>query len=133
MTLLAVTVFGVPAKGSILALAASSILFVMFSTGFGLFCSTFTQSQVASIFITMMGTMIPAIEFAGMINPVSSLEGVGAFIGRIHPAAHFLTISRGVFNKGLGFADLHASIWPLMLAAPMIVGLSVALLKKQEK
>jgi ribosome-dependent ATPase len=76
--------------------------------------------------------MIPAIQFAGMLNPVSSLEGTGAFIGRIYPASHFLTISRGVFSKGLGFASLHASFWPLLVAVPVIIGLSIALLRKQE-
>jgi ribosome-dependent ATPase len=132
MTLLAVTVFGVPVKGSFLALTAGALLFVIFSTGFGLFASTFTRSQIAAMFVTIIGTMIPAIQFAGMLNPVSSLEGFGAFIGRIYPASHFLTISRGVFNKALDFASLHASFWPLLLAVPVILGLSIVLLKKQE-
>ena len=132
LTLLAVTVFGVPVKGSLLALAAGALLFVMFSTGFGLFASTFTRSQIAAMFVAMIGTMIPAIQFAGMLNPVSSLEGLGYVIGRVYPASHFLTISRGVFNKGLGFSGLHDAFWPLALAVPVIIGLSIILLKKQE-
>jgi len=132
MTLLAVTVFDVPIKGSFLTLAAAAVLFVIFSTGFGLFASTFMRSQIAAMIVTMIGTMIPAIQFAGLLNPVSSLEGFGAFIGRIYPASHFLTISRGVFNKALGFSSLHTSFWPLLLAVPVILGLSIVLLKKQE-
>ena len=132
LTLLAVTVFGVPVKGSLLTLTAGALLFVIFSTGFGLFASTFTRSQIAAMFVAMIGTMIPAIQFAGMLNPVSSLEGLGYVIGRIYPASHFLTISRGVFNKALGFSALHASFWPLALAVPVILGLSIILLKKQE-
>jgi ribosome-dependent ATPase len=132
LTLLAVTVFDVPVKGSFLTLAAAALLFVIFSTGFGLLASTFTRSQIAALFVTIIGTMIPAIQFAGMLNPVSSLEGVGAFIGRIYPASYFLAISRGVFSKALGFAGLSASFWPLALSVPVILGLSIALLKKQE-
>ncbi len=132
MTLLAVTVFDVPVKGSFLTLAGGALLFVMFSTGFGLFASTFTRSQIAAMFVAMIGTMIPAIQFAGMLNPVSSLEGFGAVIGRIYPASHMLTISRGVFNKALGLSNLHGSFWPLLLAVPVILGLSIVLLKKQE-
>jgi ribosome-dependent ATPase len=132
LTLLAATVFGVPVKGSFLALAVAALLFVMFSTGFGLFASTFTRSQIAALFVTIIGTMIPAIQFAGMLNPVSSLEGFGSFIGHIYPASHFLTISRGVFSKALGFSGLAASFWPLLLSVPVILGLSIALLKKQE-
>ena len=132
MTVLAVTVFGVPVKGNFLALAAGALLFVAFSTGFGLLCSTFTRSQVAAIFMAMIGTLIPAIQFSGVINPVSSLGGFGAFIGRVYPATYFVNISRGVFNKALGFAGLHNSFWLLLAAAPVVVGLSIVLLKKQE-
>ena len=133
LTLQSVVLFDVPVKGSFPTLAAAALLFVIFSTGFGLFTSTFTRSQIAAMFAAMIGTMIPAIQFAGMLNPVSSLEGIGAVIGYLYPASHFLTISRGVFGKALGFSSLHASFWPLLLAVPVIMGLSVALLKKQEK
>ena len=132
MTLLSVTLFGVPVKGSFLALAAGALFFVTFATGFGLFCSTFTRSQIAAIFVTMIGTLIPVIQFSGMLNPVSSLDGLGEFVGHVYPATYFLNISRGVFSKALGFTSLQASFWPLLVAVPVIVGLSIALLKKQE-
>lgn len=132
LTLLAVTVFGVPVKGSFLTLTAAALIFVVCSTGFGLLASTFTNSQIAALFVTMIGTIIPCVQFAGLLNPVSSLEGIGALVGRIYPATHFLTISRGVFNKALDFGSLGNAFWPLLLAAPVILGLSVVLLKKQE-
>jgi ribosome-dependent ATPase len=133
MSLLAVTLFGVPVKGSFMTLLLATLIYVSFSTGFGLFASTFTRSQIAAMFFAMIGSMLPAIQFAGMINPVSSLEGVGRLIGEIYPASHYITISRGVFNKALGMADLRASFAPMVLAAVVIIGLSIAMLKKQEK
>ncbi|CAG0997384.1 Ribosome-associated ATPase [Methylophilaceae bacterium] len=133
MTLLAVTLFDVPIKGSFATLSLATLIFVIFSTGMGLFASTFTRSQIAAMFFTMIGTMLPAIQFSGMINPVSTLEGAGRLIGEIYPATHLLTISRGVFNKALDLQDLYASFMPLLLAVPVILGLSIALLKKQER
>src|SRR5450830_1078575 len=132
MTLLAVTAFDVPIKGSLLTLAAATFIFNICATGIGLFASTFTRSQIAALFVTMIGTMIPAIQFSGLLNPVSSMEGTGKFIGLIYPATHMLNISRGIFNKALGFSDLHASFLPLLIAIPVILGITVALLKKQE-
>jgi ribosome-dependent ATPase len=129
---LAVTVFGVPIKGSFATLTLAALVFVIGSTGFGLLASTFTQSQIAAMFVTMIGTIIPCVQFSGLLNPVSSLEGLGAWIGRIYPATHFLTISRGVFSKALGLADLTPSFWPLLAAVPVILGLAILLLKKQE-
>jgi len=132
MVLMAVTIFGVPVKGSFVALLAAAVLYTLCATGIGLVASTFTRSQVAALFFTMIGTMIPAVQFAGMIDPVSSLEGPGALIGRIYPASHFLTISRGVFNKALNFDDLHGSFWPLVVAVPVILATAVLMLRKQE-
>ena len=80
----------------------------------------------------MLGTMLPAIQFSGLLNPVSSLEGAGEIIGQIYPASHFLIISRGVFGKALGLSDLVAYFWPMLLAALGIVALSIFLLKKQD-
>ncbi len=133
MTLLAVTVFDVPVTGSFLALVLASLLFCFISTGMGLLASAVTKSQIAAMFFAMVGTMIPTMQFGGMIDPVSSLQGAGRVIGEIYPASHMLTISRGVFNKALGFRDLAASFWPLLLAAPLILGAAILLLKKQER
>jgi ribosome-dependent ATPase len=132
MSALAVTLFGVPMKGSFATLMLGALLFTTFSTGFGLLCSTFTRTQIAAIFVTMIGSIVPCIKFAGLLDPVASLEGIGAFIGRIYPAAHFLTVSRGVFSKALGLSDLVAQFLGMLAAVPVILGLSIALLKKQQ-
>ncbi|WGG52652.1 ribosome-associated ATPase/putative transporter RbbA [Rugamonas sp. DEMB1] len=132
MCLAAVTVFGVPMTGSFAALSVAALIFCVCSTGMGLLASTVTRSQIAAMFFAMLGTMLPAVQFAGLINPVSSLEGGARWFGEIYPASHMFTISRGVFSKALGFADLGASFWPMLLAVPVIMGLAIALLKKQE-
>lgn len=129
---LAVVVFGVPVKGHFPSLLLAALLFNIMSTGVGLLASTVTRSQIAAMFFTMIGTLIPAVQYAGLINPVSSLEGAGRFIGEIFPATYMLIISRGVFSKGLGFADLQAQFWVLLVSIPVVLGAAVALLKKQE-
>ncbi len=133
MCLLIVTLFGVPVKGSFFTLTLASLLFVIFATGMGLLASTVTKSQIASLFLVMIATLIPVMQFAGIINPVSSLEGFGRWFGEIYPATHMINISRGIFNKGLGFDDLHHSIWMLLLAVPVVMFAAIALLKKQER
>ena len=133
LTLLAVTVLGIPFKGSFLTLTAGALLYVGAATAIGLLISTFMRSQIAAIFGTAVLTILPATTLSGMIDPVSSLEGAGRLIGEIYPTTHFLTIARGTFSKALGFADLDGSFLPLALAVPILLGLSVALLKKQER
>ena len=129
---LSVFVFGVQHKGSFLTLTLAALLYVTIATGLGLFISTFIKSQIAAIFGTAIITLIPATQFSGMIDPVASLEGPGRWIGQIYPTSHFLTIARGTFSKALGLGDLWASFIPLLIAVPLVLGLSVWLLKKQE-
>ncbi|NNH89065.1 ribosome-associated ATPase/putative transporter RbbA [Acinetobacter terrae] len=132
MCLIIVVVFDVPIKGSFLTLTLASLLFIIFSTGTGLLASSLTKSQIASMFLVMLGTLIPVMQFAGIINPVSSLEGFGRWFGEIYPATHMVNISRGVFNKALGFEDLHESLWVILLSVPIIMCAAILALKKQE-
>jgi ribosome-dependent ATPase len=132
LTVLAVFVFGVPLKGSFLTLAAAAFLYVISATAIGLVISTFMRSQIAALFGTAILTILPAVQFSGMINPVSSLEGAGALVGKYYPTTHFLTIARGTFSKALGMSDLYSSFVPLLIAVPVLIGLGAALLKKQD-
>ncbi len=132
LTGLAVTLFGVPLKGSFLTLALATLLYVITTTALGLLISTFMKSQIAAIFGTAVLTILPAVQFSGLINPVSSMEGAGALIGQIFPTAPYIIITRGVFSKALGLADLQPSFLPLLIAVPVLIGLSALLLKKQE-
>jgi ribosome-dependent ATPase len=133
LTAFAVYGFRVPFTGSFTTFAAAAFLYVVIATAMGLFLSTFMRSQIAAIFATVLVTMIPAAQYSGMIDPVSSLQGAGAFIGQIYPATYFMTISRGVFSKALGFGDLYAAFVPLLVAIPVLIGLSAAFLRKQAR
>jgi ribosome-dependent ATPase len=132
MCLLSVTLFRVPMTGSFATLALAALIFSICATGMGLLASTVTRSQIAAMFIAILGTLLPAIQFSGLLNPVSSLEGLGRMVGEVYPATYMFVISRGVFSKALGLGDLHAPFWALLMAVPVLMGAAVALLKKQE-
>lgn len=132
LSLMAVTVFQVPMKGSFLALLVGGFLYVICTTSLGFVMSAFTSTQIAAIFGTAIATILPATQFSGLTQPVSALEGTGAFIGRIYPTSHFITICQGVFNKALGFKDLFHPFMALGVSIPILTAISWMLLKKQE-
>ena len=132
LTGLAVTVFGVPLTGSFATLALAALLYVTAATAIGLVFSAFTRSQIAAMFGTAVLTILPAVSFTGLIDPVSSLQGAGRAIGEIYPTTHFLTIARGTFSKALGFADLRGAFLPLALSVPVLIAAAVLFLRKQE-
>lgn len=132
LVITAVWVFDVPLKGSLLALLTGGLLYISCATAMGLLMSTFTRSQMAAVFGTAIVTLIPAIQFSGLIYPVASLEGFGALVGQIYPTSHFLIISRGVFSKALGFTELYSYFIALLITIPVLLALCTSLLKKQE-
>jgi ribosome-dependent ATPase len=94
--------------------------------------SSFARTQIAALFGTAILSIIPATQFAGMLTPVSSLSGAGAFIGKIFPMTYFLRISVGTITKGLGFQDLGMNLVALAAFIPILTLLSVFFLRKQE-
>ncbi|MCX5478190.1 ribosome-associated ATPase/putative transporter RbbA [Kaistia geumhonensis] len=131
MVLLARFVFDVAVKGSFATLAAATLAYVLATTGFGLFVSSFVKSQVAAIFATAIIAIIPAVNFSGLLVPVSSLSGSGRLIGLAFPAAWYQPVSVGVFAKGLGLAELWPNILILIAFGLVFIGASVVALRKQ--
>jgi len=129
----AVLAFGVPVKGSLLTLSLGALLYVACSTGMGLLMSSVLHSQIAAIFGTAIATLVPAIQFSGLLSPVSALQGGAAVIGHVYPTSHFLIISRGVFSKALSLGDLTPYFLALLITIPVLTLFSVLGLRKQER
>lgn len=132
MLLLSYVVFGVPIKGSVSTLLLGTLIYVFATTGFGVLVSTFTKTQVAATFATAVISIIPAVNFSGLMVPVSSLSGGGQLFGMSFPSAWYQQISMGTFSKGLTFAELWQNFIPLTLFAFAFMLVSILLLKKQE-
>lgn len=130
---LAIWLFRVPVKGDFWVLALGAFLYVSATTAIGLLVSTFTRTQIAALAAAAIGTLLPTVQFSGLIDPVTSLEGIGRWIGQCFPTSYFLVVSRGVFTKDLGFDALAGQLAALALFAPILVMGSTALLHKQER
>jgi ribosome-dependent ATPase len=131
--LMAVFLFGVPLKGGFTALAFGTLLYVTAATGYGLVISAFASTQIAALFGTAILTFLSAMQFSGMLTPVSSLSALPAAMGRGFPMTYFLPISVGTFTKGLGLTDLCADFLGLAAFIPALTLLTLLLLRKQER
>ena len=133
MLAMALLVFQVPLKGSFFALLTGALIYVPATTAYGMVISAFARTQIAALFGTAILTVLPATQFAGMMTPVSSLSGVAQIMGRVFPMTYFVPISVGTFTKGLGFADLATTMAQLSIFIPVLTGISLLLLRKQER
>jgi len=129
---LSLALFGVPVKGSLPALLLGVVLYVLATTGFGLLVSSFTRTQVAAIFATAVISIIPSVNFSGLLTPVASLSGSGRLLGLAFPAAWFQQISVGTFTKGLGFPELWQNHLALIGFGILFIGVAAMALTKQE-
>jgi ribosome-dependent ATPase len=133
LTVLAIVVFGVPIKGSFFMLLLCTLLYVTATTGMGMVTSTFTGSQVAAVFVTAIITIVPTIQFSGLLQPVSTLQGNAGRVGAIWPATYYMHSSLGAYTKGLGPHYMIGDILFMCGCIPVLLGISLLGLRKQEK
>lgn len=119
LTILARVLFHVPFRGSGWVLLVSTILFLLTTLGAGLYISTVSQTQQQAMMATFF-FFFPALLLNGFAFPIASMPALVQWITYLNPVRYFMEIVRGVFLKGLGFADL----WPQMLAMA-VLGVSV--------
>jgi ribosome-dependent ATPase len=132
LLLIAIFIFHVPPKGPFLVLLLGTIVYVIATVGFGVLISSFTRTQVAAVFATAILSIVPAVNFSGMLAPVSSLSGGARVIGLSFPSSWYQQVSVGVFAKALGIVDLWRDIAAIALIALVFLAISLALLRKQE-
>jgi ribosome-dependent ATPase len=130
---IALVVFGVPIKGSFLMLMLCTLLYVTVTTGVGMVTSTFTSTQVAAVFITAILTIQPTIQFSGLLQPVSTLEGGAKAIGSVWPTTYYMHSSLGAYTKGLRPGLMMNDVLFLLAAIPVLWAISTMGLRKQER
>ncbi|NLC71986.1 MAG: ribosome-associated ATPase/putative transporter RbbA [Desulfuromonadaceae bacterium] len=133
LVVISLVVFGVPIKGSFLMLTLCTLLYVTATTGIGMVTSTFTSSQVAAVFVTAIVTIIPTIQFSGLLQPVSTLEGNARLVGLIWPTTYYMHSSVGAYTKGIGAALMIQDLVFLVCCIPVLWAVSLIGLRKQEK
>jgi len=132
LTVMTVSVFSVPLKGSGWMLSLCTLLYVTATTAFGLLVASFTRSQVAAVFATAILTMLPTTQFSGLLQPVSTLEGNARVVGTLWPTTYFMHASVGAFTKGLDARLLVPDALALAAFVPVLLAAAVLLLHRQE-
>lgn len=100
--------FDVPFRGSALLLALASAIYVFCTVGIGLVVSTVTRSQVVAVMLALVVTVMPSFLFSGFLFPIAGMPRPVQWYTFMFPARYFNVISRGLFLKGTGLAEL----WP---------------------
>lgn len=118
-----ILLFGTPLNGSVVLLGVMTILFLVGALGLGIVISAVVKSQVLATQVAMVVTYLPALLLSGFMFDIASmpiiLRGVTYFV----PARYFITVTRGIFLKGVGVSVL----WPQALLMILFAAAGVAL------
>jgi ABC transporter DrrB family efflux protein len=118
-----VYIFRVPFAGDPVLLVVLALAFLFVCLGMGLLVSTVSHTQQQAMQMAVF-TLVPQILLSGFIFPLHAIPWAIRWIAYLAPLTYFLPISRGIFMRGEGIADLW--VWVVVLVAYAIVIVSLA-------
>lgn len=112
-TVLAMTVFGVPLRGSIIALYLVSSAFLMPALGLGLLISAVTKNQFAAAQISTVVSFLPTFLLSGFLYEISSMPIWIQAITYLVPARYLIPSLQTIFLTG--------DVWSLLIPNTLIM------------
>ena len=110
---MAVTVFGLPIRGSIPLLALALGLFIASNLALGVTLSTVARNQMQAVQMAQF-TLLPSFLLSGFMFPFKGMPVWAQWFGELFPITHALRIVRGVLLKGNGLAEIAPELWPIL-------------------
>lgn len=123
------TLFRVPIHGSMLLLAALSLIYLTSLLALGLMISARASTQIEAT-QAAQAILLPSIMLSGYIFPLSSLPVPLRLLSHTIPATHFIAISRGIIIRGATFGDLVGEVAALGVISVVLLSASVVLFKR---
>jgi ABC-2 type transport system permease protein len=111
--LIAVFAFGVPFRGSVLALYALAAAFLVPALGQGMLISAATKNQFLASQLALISAFLPAFLLSGFLFEIGSMPKIIQWISVIVPARYLIPSLQSVFLAG--------DIWPMFLRAIAIM------------
>lgn len=123
--------FQVPLRGSPWLLIGLSAVFLIAILGQGLLISVSAETQLQAFQMAMLSTFLPSFMLSGFVFAIYLMPLPLRIVSYIVPARYVVTISKGIYLKGLGLKQL----WPdaLMLAGAAILFVVLAIAKFERK
>lgn len=118
--LVAVLIFDVPLHGNVWLLMGTSFIFLFGALCWGLMISAAMRNQLLAYQVGMMTSFLPAFMLSGFIYAIESMPPVVQAFTYLIPARYFITITKGVFLKGVGAGLLWMEIAFLVVYAAVV-------------
>jgi len=117
--------FQVPLRGSALLLIVLAAIFLVATLGQGLLISVTSENQLQAFQMAMLTTFLPSFLLSGFVFSIYLMPLPLQIVSYIVPARYLVTISKGIYLKGLGMKYLWPSALMLAAAATFFVVMSI--------
>jgi ABC-2 type transport system permease protein len=123
--------FEVPFRGSYLLYGISSVVFLTGVLGLGILLSSALKSQLLAVQASIFATYMPALLLSGFFYSLSSMPKFLQLVSQLIPARYFVSITRGLFLRGIGLEIIWPPLLGLTLFATAMVTLSIRTFRKE--
>lgn len=106
-TVIAVTVFGLPLRGSTFALFAIAASFMLPSLGLGLYISAWTKNQFVASQLALLSSFLPTFLLSGFIFEIAAMPWPIRLLTYAVPARYLIPALQTVFIAG--------NVWAVIL------------------
>lgn len=129
--LMAVFLFGVPLRGSVVLLFAVGTVFVIGTLAQGILISTIARQQLLASQLAMVSTFLPAFLLSGFAFAIANMPLPVQGITFIVPARYFVALVKGIFLRGVGLEVLWADALFLTAFAAVVTALAIRKTRKK--
>jgi ABC-2 type transport system permease protein len=129
--LMAVFLFGVPLRGSVVLLFAVGTVFVIGTLAQGILISTIARQQLLASQLAMVSTFLPAFLLSGFAFAIANMPVPVQVITFIVPARYFVALVKGIFLRGVGLEVLWADALFLTVFAVVVAALAIRKTRKK--
>lgn len=121
---MAVWLFQVPLRGSLVVLFVCAALFLLAALGMGLLISIVARNQFVAGQVAIIATFLPAFMLSGFVFDIGSMPRVVQWITHVVAARYFVSILQTVFLAGDIWRIVVPNALALIAMAAIFLGLS---------
>lgn len=125
--------FGLPLRGSLATLSVAGVLFVFSCLGIGLVISSLAPTLDSANIIALLLAFLPGFLLSGFAFPLESIPWPLEWLSRLFPGRYMVSIARGVFLKGTGFAEVWPDLLSLTVFAAVVLTLAIVLYRRRSR
>jgi ABC-2 type transport system permease protein len=125
ITTVALLWFGVPLRGSVVALVLASLVLLANTQGRGLLISSYAATQQQAM-LSAMFFIMPMTVLSGFAFPIRNMPQSVQLLTWIDPLRYYLVVVRDIFLKGGGITDHLFEFGMMILLGSAALALSAA-------